>query len=96
MEKLTPAAMTPAAIRRTQRWRKLAARVVVEEPLCRLNLVGCTGLSQTGDHIIPLAEAPGLAFERWNVQGACAWCNSQRRDRRISALRPAKALAFFD
>ena len=80
----------------TSKWRKLSARVITEEPLCRLNLRGCTGRSQQADHIIPVSVAPQLVYERSNLQGACAWCNNKRGNRDLAALRPAKALSFFE
>lgn len=80
----------------TARWRRLSARVVAEEPLCRLGLLGCTGRSEVGDHIIPVSVAPRLAFERSNVQGACSWCNNKRGNRDLAQNTPARALSFFE
>lgn len=93
----------------TRAWRKLRAQVIREEPTCRLRLAGCTGLSTTGDHIIPVSARPDLRYVRANVQGACASCNYKRGHTPIGMLdhlrcgptqprqhSSASALAFFD
>jgi len=67
--------------RQTKRWRDLSARVRREEPTCWLRLPGCTGASDTADHIIPAAIRPHLAYERSNLRGACHNCNSRRKDK---------------
>lgn len=85
-----------------RRWRRLRDQVVREEPVCRLRLPGCTIISTTGDHIMPVKYRPDLKFERGNVQGACTSCNhkkgakSPRQVAEIRRHRPrAKALGFF-
>lgn len=65
-------------IRWTQEWRRLAKQVCAEEPICWLQLSGCTRRSTTGDHVIPLAARPDLALIRSNVRGACRHCNNKR------------------
>ncbi len=40
----------------TREARKLRARVLREEPTCRLRLPGCTGVSTTVDHIQPQSQ----------------------------------------
>jgi len=62
-------------------WRKLAAQVRAEEPMCWLRLPGCTIRSTTADHIIPAAIRPELALVRSNIRGACHSCNSKRTDK---------------
>lgn len=62
------------------RWKKLRAQVIGEEPLCRLMLTGCTGKSDTADHILPVAYRPDLKYMRANLQGACQSCNMLRTD----------------
>jgi 5-methylcytosine-specific restriction endonuclease McrA len=61
----------------TTRGRRLNARVVREEPDCRLRLPGCTGLSTTADHIVPVSLG-GERYDRANLRGACAHCNYSR------------------
>ena len=73
--------------RHTRAWRTLRDRVVVEEPLCQLQLPGCTRLSTTADHKVPVVDAPELALERTNLQGACRPCNDKRRNLPLEALR---------
>lgn len=89
--------------RSTQAWRKLAKQVAREEPVCWLQLDGCTGASTTGDHVIPVVDRPDLALVRSNVHGACSPCNYKRGNLPIGALNlgdrddgPAAALSVFD
>jgi 5-methylcytosine-specific restriction endonuclease McrA len=70
----------------TRRWRALRREVIRAEPLCRLRLPGCTRLSTTADHIIPISVAPSLRYERSNLQGSCAHCNYARANTPISQL----------
>ncbi|ASW89586.1 HNH endonuclease [Mycobacterium marseillense] len=78
------------------KWRKLRAQVLKEEPTCRLQLEGCTGVSTSADHIIPTSINPSLALVRSNLQGACKECNDRRGNRDLSPAEPPPALAFFD
>lgn len=80
----------------TAKWRRLSAQVVAEEPVCQLNMAGCTHYSEQADHIIPVSVAPHLVFVRANLQGACAWCNNLRGNRDLVMLRKPKALSFFE
>lgn len=86
--------------RRTRAWRKLRDRVVREEPVCWLRWEGCTTWSNTGDHVIPVAERPDLALVRTNVRGACASCNHKRgnapADSIVTGGDRAPALDIFD
>jgi hypothetical protein len=89
----------------SRRWRRLRDQVVREEPMCRLQLPGCTRLSTTGDHIVPVAHRPDLKFERFNVRGSCSHCNMHRGSRPLESVRrelmrrrqvpSAAALEFF-
>jgi hypothetical protein len=65
-------------IRGTQAWKRLRKQVIAEEPTCWLQLDGCTRVSTTGDHVIPVTERPDLALVRSNVRGACRPCNVKR------------------
>lgn len=89
--------------RATQAWRRLAKQVAREEPICWLGFEGCTRVSTTGDHVVPVADRPDLALDRANVHGACESCNTRRRNLPVSALRlegskahDAPALSVFD
>jgi len=64
--------------RETRAWRRLRDLVVREEPNCQLQLPGCTGASQTADHILPVIQRPDLALVRSNLRGACHPCNMAR------------------
>lgn len=82
----------------TRAWRKLRDQVVREEPWCWLRLPGCTGYSQTADHIITVHARPDLAMVRENHRGACHWCNRSRNNKPIEDLltaTEAEALEFF-
>lgn len=70
--------------RHTHAWRKLRDQVIYEEPLCTLNLFGCTGWSDSGDHIIPVAIRPDLALVRSNIRGCCLSCNRRRPQPRLA------------
>jgi hypothetical protein len=67
-------------IRSTQAWRKLAKQVIRDEPLCWLQLPGCTRRSETADHIVPGSVRPDLILVRANCRGACKPCNYRRGD----------------
>lgn len=90
--------------RSTRAWRQLVTRVVAEEPHCWLQLEGCTGVSTTGDHVIPVVDRPDLALDRTNIRGACRPCNDKRGRLPIDELNlgsntdaePAAALTIFD
>lgn len=64
------------------RWRTLRARVLAEEPTCRLQLDdGCTIISTAVDHIIE-PDQGGPPRDRTNLQGACKHCNTVKENRR--------------
>lgn len=69
---------TAQQIRSTRAWQLLAKKVITEEPICWLQLDGCTIRSTAGDHIIPASARPDLALVRTNVRGACSSCNNKR------------------
>lgn len=72
--------------------------------MCWLQFEGCTRVSTTGDHVIPVVDRPDLALVRSNVHGACESCNYKRRNLPVTALRlgsdepdsPPPALDIFD
>lgn len=87
--------------RGTQAWRRLSKRVAQAEPVCWLQLEGCTRVSTTGDHLVPVTDRPELALVRANVRGACRSCNFKRGNMPLSALRLAQgsqpaAASVFD
>lgn len=89
--------------RDTWAWRKpggLRDTVVREEPRCWLQLPGCTGRSQTADHLITVKQRPDLGLIRANLRGACHSCNHRRNDKTLEQLaamkETARALSFFD
>jgi hypothetical protein len=74
--------------RQTRAWTKLKARVIREEPTCRLGFPGvCTRASTTADHIKPVSSHPELALDRSNLRGACRPCNDARRTVPNESLR---------
>jgi hypothetical protein len=70
--------------------------------LCWLKLDGCTGYSETGDHVLTVKARPDLALVRENVRGACHSCNDKRNATPVSdldALRkniPSAVARFFE
>lgn len=89
--------------RSTHAWRVLAKKAAEQEPVCWLQLEGCTTRSTTGDHVIPVVDRPDLALVRSNVRGACAECNYKRGNLPIESLRLGSrsaaqppALSVFD
>lgn len=89
--------LMPTDPRGSRAWRKLRAQVIAEEPLCWLQLPGCTRLSTTADHILTFKERPDLAMVRANLRGACAHCNYSRNDTPVTMLNQdnARALEWF-
>jgi 5-methylcytosine-specific restriction endonuclease McrA len=91
------------ALYRRNAWKTLARQVVRAEPICWLQLPGCTVRSTTADHIIPVSQRPDLMLVRANCRGACRHCNTQRHSLPVSQLpalrgrqQRAPALAIFD
>jgi 5-methylcytosine-specific restriction endonuclease McrA len=87
--------------RSTHAWRVLSKRVCRDEPICWLAFEGCTRVSTTGDHVIPVTVRPDLALVRANVHGACSSCNYKRGNLPLEALRLGEsakpdALSVFD
>jgi 5-methylcytosine-specific restriction endonuclease McrA len=62
----------------SQRWKTMRAQVIAAEPVCHW----CHEKPSTeADHVIPMAIAPELEFERSNLVGACTTCNRSRGSR---------------
>lgn len=81
--------------RGSRAWRRLRDQVVRDEPACTLRYPGvCTGRSQTGDHIVPVAERPDLVLVRSNVRGSCHACNAERERRRRTPPRAPEPTRF--
>jgi 5-methylcytosine-specific restriction endonuclease McrA len=80
----------------TRAWRTLRAQVIAEEPLCRIRGEGCTRISDSVDHILPLSTHPHLRMVRANLRGSCQHCNYKRGAGPIQpAPKQARALSFF-
>lgn len=62
----------------TRAFSKIRAKVLSEEPTCRLRLPGCTGVSEEVDHIIPKSDRLDLDLVRSNLRGTCRSCNRRR------------------
>lgn len=83
-----------------RKWQALRDKVIRAQPMCRLQLAGCTGRSQTADHILTVKARPDLAWSLANLQGACHHCNRRRNAKPIEDVidlrGQAQALAFFE
>ena len=53
--------------------RTVALAIIRRDPVCRLQLPGCTGVSTEADHITPTAE--GGSDHPSNGRGVCAHCH---------------------
>jgi 5-methylcytosine-specific restriction protein A len=69
----------------TSKWRSISAAARRKQPWC-LDCGTTEGL--TGDHIIPISEAPELALEALNVAVRCRRHNSQRSNQCTPEERP--------
>lgn len=74
----------------TRRWRTVRARVLKRDPICLLGLPGCTTISTTADHILPVARG-GALYDLDNLRGACFPCNRQKSDRLDTELEAPSA-----
>lgn len=66
-------------------WRRLV-REVLELAGYRCYSPGCTERATTGDHIVPISEAPHLRLERTNVRPSCLTHNTGRVSGRMAAM----------
>jgi 5-methylcytosine-specific restriction protein A len=62
----------------TPEWRRLRARVLLEEPTCHC---GCGRPSDQVDHIVSRRARPDLELERSNVRAFARSCHSRRTAR---------------
>ncbi len=68
-----------ARIHGSARWRAVRAQVLRDEPLCReCARLGLTVLATQVDHVVPLAVAPELAFDRANLAPTCTACHARK------------------
>jgi hypothetical protein len=70
-------------IRSSSRYTQLSKRVVAEEPICWLQLDGCTHRSTSMDHVVPLHTDHSQGLVRSNCRGACHNCNTWRARRSL-------------
>lgn len=65
---------------------RMRARVLIEEPLCRLCMErGVVTATAIADHIVPKAEGGGN--ERSNYQGLCSACHVAKTAREAARAR---------
>ncbi len=77
----------PSAARRgyDRGWSAMRARVLAEEPLCRMcKRAGRVKAAAMLDHILPIRVRPKLRLERSNLQPLCVQCHAVKtaRDRK--------------
>ena len=71
-------------------WKYVRAQVLAESaaqsptgrPVCSV----CGGEANAVDHILPISEAPGLAYDLTNLRAICRRCNSSRNAKRQHQL----------
>lgn len=64
-------------------WRKIRARILRRDPLCRLALDVCTGRSTEVDHIgDPGDHRPA------NLRGVCSECHKRRTAQQAADAKP--------
>jgi 5-methylcytosine-specific restriction protein A len=63
----------------TDRWRRLRAQVLADEPLCVDSAArGVLEPSTTADHITPHRGDVALFWDRGNLQALCHACHSRK------------------
>ena len=67
-------------------WARMVSYVKNRDPQCKLQLEGCTGKSETADHIIPVKDG-GKNLPN-NLQGTCQACNKKRGDKPLEEILP--------
>lgn len=68
-----------ARIHGSARWQAVRAQVLRDEPVCReCARVGLTEPATQVDHVLSLAVAPELAFDRANLQPLCTACHGRK------------------
>ena len=60
-----------------RRWASLRRSVIRDEPLCRLQLEGCTSLAEEVDHVVSIGNG-GSPTDRSNLQPVCHSCHVQK------------------
>ncbi len=66
----------------TSRWKKLRNFIIKNEPLCRECLTqGRMIPAYVVDHIIPVDDAPDLAYDEENLQPLCSRCHRVKTNR---------------
>lgn len=69
------------------RWKELRARVLKEEPVCRV----CGERASTEvDHVEPASKRPDLFFDRANVRGICEPCHKAKSSSEGGQAKRAK------
>lgn len=71
----------------TAEWRRVRLEVLKRDAYrCTVRCTtNCTGIATAVDHIVPFSEG-GARFDKANLRGVCAGCNTALRNRRRSAL----------
>ncbi len=68
-----------ARIHGSARWQAVRAQVLRDEPVCReCARLGLTEPATQVDHVVPLAVAPQLAFDRANLAPTCTACHARK------------------
>lgn len=59
-------------------WRRVRRVVLARDGRrCRVRLLGCRGVANEVDHIVPVADG-GARLDPANLRASCGWCNKHR------------------
>ncbi len=74
-----PALAAAQRLRRSQRWKKVRALKLAQDPLCEdCKAHGVTRAATQVHHVIGLAARPDLAFDLNNTAALCTTCHALR------------------
>jgi len=68
-----PETAQAARIRSSGQWKQVSATLRAQNPLCAV----CGGLAEHMHHIVPLIEAPELAYAPANLAPLCRGCHAR-------------------
>jgi len=74
-------------------WRAVRREILARDGyVCQIRLPGCTTVATTVDHRVELGDG-GALYDPENLQGACASCNSAKRNTAVAARARGNGVA---